>query len=59
MSGDTKLDEWKLLKHQFIALVHEESADADNIEKIFDEHVRRRFAEFINRAMERDRMKCT
>ena len=42
--------EWNLLKHQFDALVHDESVDADSIEKIFDEQVRRRFAEMINRA---------
>ena len=37
--------EWNLLKHQFDALVHDEIVDADSIEKIFDEQVRRRFAE--------------
>jgi len=41
-------NEWNLLKHQFEALVHDESVDA--IEKIFDEQARRRFAEIINRA---------
>jgi hypothetical protein len=45
--------EWKLLKHQFDALVHdEEIVGADSIEKILDEQVRRRFAEIINRAVE-------
>ena len=44
--------EWNLLKHQFDALVHDEIVDADSIEKIFDEQVRRRFAEIINRAVE-------
>jgi len=45
--------EWKLLKHQFDVLVHNEIVDADSIEKTFDEQVRRRFAEMINRAVER------
>jgi hypothetical protein len=45
--------EWNLLKHQFDALVRDEIVDADSIEKIFDEQVRRRFAETINRACRR------
>jgi hypothetical protein len=45
-------NECNLLKRQFDALVHDESVDADSIEKIFDEQVRRRFAEMINRAVE-------
>ena len=43
-------NKWNLLKHQFDALVHDESVDAARIEKTFDEQVRRRFAEIINRA---------
>jgi hypothetical protein len=43
-------NEWNLLKHQFDALVDDESVDPDCIEKTFDEQVRRRFAEIINRA---------
>ena len=46
--------EWNLLKHQFDALVHDEIVDADSIEKIFDEQVRRRFAEIINRCRRPD-----
>ena len=45
--------EWNFLKHQFNALVQGESVDADSIEKTFDEQVRRRFAEIINRDAER------
>ena len=41
--------EWNLLKQQFDELVHDESAAADNIEKIFDAEFHRRFAELINR----------
>ena len=44
--------EWNLLKHQFDALVHDEIADAGSIEKIFDEQIRRRFAEMISRAVQ-------
>ena len=46
-------NEWNLLKHQFDALVHNESVvDADSIEKTFDYEVRCRFVELINRAAE-------
>jgi hypothetical protein len=45
--------EWNSLKHQFDALVHDESVDVDTIEKTFDEQVRRRFAEMISRAADR------
>ena len=44
--------EWNLLKHQFDLLVHDKIVGADSIEKTFDEQVRRRFAETINRAAE-------
>jgi hypothetical protein len=46
------LTEWNLLKRQFDALVHDESVNADSIEKTLDDQVRRRFAEMINRAVE-------
>ena len=56
MASD-KTNEWNLLKNQFEALVHDESVDADGIEKTLDEKVRRRFAEIINRAADhRSRM---
>jgi hypothetical protein len=45
-------NEWNLLKHQFDALVHNESVDDDSIEKTLDYQVRRRFVELINRAAE-------
>ena len=54
MSGDPKTNEWNLLKDQFDALVHDESVGSDSIEKIFDAQFRRRFAELINRATERN-----
>jgi hypothetical protein len=46
----SKTNEWDLLKHQFEALVQDESVDPDSIEKVLDDQVRRRFAELINRA---------
>jgi hypothetical protein len=53
MSGDPKTNEWNLLKDQFDALVHHESAGFDSIEKIFDVEFRRRFTELMNRTTER------
>jgi hypothetical protein len=50
MSGDPELNEWRVLKDQFHALVR----DSDGIEDIFDTQFRRRFSEFINRAAERE-----
>ena len=49
MSGDT--NEWGLLKDQFHVLVHDESARSDDI---FDDQFYRRFAELINRVIERN-----
>jgi hypothetical protein len=50
---DTVPNEWTLLKRQFDGLVHDESVDADGIEKTLDEQIRRRFVELINRAADR------
>ena len=55
MPHDPKPNEWNLLKHQFDALVHDESVGADEIEEILDVQFRRRFAELINRATYRGR----
>jgi hypothetical protein len=46
----SKTNEWDLLKHQFEALVGDESVDPDSIEQVLDDHIRRRIAELINRA---------
>ena len=46
----SKTNEWDLLKHQFEALVRDESVDPDSIEQVLDDHIRRRIAELINRA---------
>jgi hypothetical protein len=44
---ESKTNEWNLLKHQFDALVHDESVGADSIE--LDADFSRRFAKLINR----------
>jgi hypothetical protein len=43
----SKKNEWELLRRQFHALTHDESAES--IEDIFDTQFRLRFAELINR----------
>jgi hypothetical protein len=45
----TEDKEWNLLKQQVDELMHDESAAADSIEKIFDAEFHRRFGELINR----------
>jgi hypothetical protein len=45
-------NEWRLLKDQFDALVRDEDMREDSIEKICDDQIRRRFAEWIIRAVE-------
>jgi hypothetical protein len=45
-------NEWSLLKDQFDALVRDEDMREDSIEKICDDQIRRRFAEWIIRAVE-------
>ena len=46
-------NEWSLLKDQFDALVRDEGMREDSIEKLCDDEIRRRFAEWIIRAAER------
>ena len=40
-------------KHQFDALVHDESVGAESIDEIFDVQFRRRFTELINQTAQR------
>jgi len=54
MSVDPKTNEWDLLKHQFDALAHKESADADSTEKIFDAEFRHQFTELIDQTARRN-----
>jgi hypothetical protein len=49
-----KTNEWDLLKHQFDALVHDESVGAESIDEIFDVQFRRRFTELINQTAQRN-----
>jgi hypothetical protein len=55
MSVDPKTNEWNLLKHQFDALVHDESVSAESIDEIFDAEFCRRFTELINQTAQRTR----
>ena len=54
MSVDPKTNEWNLLKHQFDALVHDESVGVESIDEIFDAQFRRRFADVINQIAQPD-----
>jgi len=45
-------NEWSLLKDQFDALVRGEDMREDSIERLCDEEIRRRFAQWIIRAAE-------
>jgi len=45
-------NEWSLLKDQFDALVRDEGMREDSIERLCDDQIRRRFAEWIIRAAE-------
>jgi hypothetical protein len=50
VSGDFELNEWRLLRDQFRALVR---GGSDDIEEILDVHFRRRFSELIDRVAAR------
>jgi len=50
----SKANEWDLLRRQFDALMHDESADAESIDEIFDVQFRRRFTELINQTAQRN-----
>ena len=47
MSSNPKTKEWKLLKEEFDALVHNKDVREDNLEQILDDQIRRRFGELI------------
>jgi len=50
VSGGFELNEWRLLRDQFRALVR---GGSDDIEEILDVHFRRRFSELIDRVAAR------
>jgi len=50
----SKANEWDLLRRQFDALMHDESADAESIDEILDIQFRRRFTELINQTAQRN-----
>jgi hypothetical protein len=47
-------NEWDLVKRQFNALMHDESAGAENVEEILDVQFRRRFADLITQTAQRN-----
>jgi hypothetical protein len=46
----SKTNEWKLLRDQFDALVHDKNVREDSIEMFLDGHIRSRFGEWIAKA---------
>ena len=51
MSGDPELNEWRVLRDQFHALVR---GGSDDIEDILDAQFRRRFIQLINQVAQRE-----
>ena len=51
MPRDVQRSEWKALKDQFDELIRNERARGDDVEKLFDAEVRRRFGEMISRCL--------
>jgi hypothetical protein len=51
MPRDVQRSEWKALKDQFDELIRNERARGDDVEKLFDAEVRRRFGEMISRSL--------
>jgi hypothetical protein len=54
MSVDPIINEWSLLKDQFIALARDEDVTDGSIEKVLDAQFHRRLGELINRVAERN-----
>ena len=54
MSGDSKQNEWNLLKEQFDVLVRDQNVGSGSIEELLDAQFYRRVTELINRAIERN-----
>jgi len=59
MSGDPIINEWSLLKDQFIALARDEDVTDGSIEKVLDAQFHRRLGELINRVAERNSRTAT
>ena len=51
MSRDAQRSEWKSPKDQFDELMRNERAQGDDVEKLFDAEIRRRFGEMISRSL--------
>jgi hypothetical protein len=48
MSCEQQRSEWKSLKDQFDELIRDERDQGDDVEKLFDTEIRRRFGEMIS-----------
>ena len=51
MTYEQQRDEWKLLKDQFDALIRNEGARSDSIDKLFDDEVCHRVGEMISSSL--------
>jgi hypothetical protein len=51
MPYEQQRGEWKLLKDQFDALIRNEHARSDDVDRLFDEEIRRRFGETISSSL--------
>jgi hypothetical protein len=51
MSDEVRRNEWKDLKDQFDELIRSGRAKDDDVEKLFDAQIRRRFGEMISQAL--------
>ena len=51
MPYEQQRGEWKLLKDQFDAPIRNERARSDDVEKLFDDEIRRRFGGMISSSL--------
>ena len=51
MPYEQQRSEWKLLKDEFDALIRNERARSDDVDKLFDDEIRRRFGEMISSSL--------
>ena len=51
MPYEQQRGEWKLLKDQFEAMIRNEQARSDELDRLFDDEIRRRFGEMISSSL--------
>ena len=51
MPYEQQRGEWKLLKDQFEAMIRNEQARSDDVDRLFDDEIRRRFGEMISSSL--------